>query len=230
MKSKDIPSSGQTGARPSDTGQRQQILSSSKVKFTPLFPVRRQPPSHPTDESPGSRHASLALTCVEPGSPALQESPLQPEGKGAEAPGALHPEQLPPGRGDSGASAACSSWFSRICVQCTSAWISRGSARFSSCCSLLGLPTRGPGSRGGGERGREDGKKEGRKTGECEQSRDGGSRHHRTGNRGKVTIFARISMKQKQAKTENQCMCAHTHTHTRLLLIQCDSVPWSLST
>lgn len=209
-------------------GQRQQILSSSKVKFTPLFPVRGEPPSHPTDESPGSRHASLALTCVEPGSPALQESALQPEGKRAEAPGALQPEQLPPGGGDSGARAGRSSWLSRICVQCTSAWISSGSAGFSSCCSLLGLPTRGPGSRGGeGEGGREDGREEGRKTGECKQSRDGGSRHHRTGNRGKVTIFARISAKQKQAKTENQCVrvCTHTHTHTPLLLASVTR-PW----
>lgn len=37
-----------------------------------------------------------------------------------------------------------SSSFSRICVQCTSAWISKGSAGFMICCSLW-LPTRVPG-------------------------------------------------------------------------------------
>ena len=153
---------------------------------------------------------------MEPGSLALQESTLQPKGKRVEAPGALHPEQLPPGRGDSGASAARSSWLSRICVQCTSAWISRGSAGFSSCCSLLGLPTRGPGSRGGeGEGGREDRREEGRKEDrgmstvqgwrkQTPQDRKQRKSHH----------ICQDQCEAEAGKIESVHTCARTHTHT----------------
>ena len=141
-----------------------------------------------------------------------------------EVPGALHPEQLPPGRGDLGASAARSSWLSRICVQCTSAWISRGSAGFSSCCSLLGLPTRRPGSRGGeGEGGREDRREEGRKEArgmstvqgwreQTPQDRKQRKSHHICQDQceaeaGKIRTSAR-------ARTHT-----HTHTHTSYLSV-----------
>ena len=176
-----------------------------------------------------------------------------------EVPGALHPEQLPPGRGDLGASAARSSWLSRICVQCTSAWISRGSAGFSSCCSLLGLPTRGPGSRGGeGEGGREDRREEGRKEArgmstvqgwreQTPQDRKQRKSHHicqdqceaeagkiRTSERAHThthTHLLPVSVTRPWfSEIPPLVASVHTHTHTHTrLLVQCDSVPWSHS-
>lgn len=60
-------------------GSRFSVLPRSSSP--PCFQSEENPPLTPTDESPGSRHASLALTCVWAGSPALQESALQPEGE-----------------------------------------------------------------------------------------------------------------------------------------------------
>lgn len=41
--------------------------------------------------------------------------------------------------------------LSRMCVQCTSAWIAKGSAAVRICCSLL-LPARAPGPQEGGHK------------------------------------------------------------------------------
>lgn len=71
--------------------------------------------------------------------------------------------QLPPEGEDSEAGTTCSSLFSRICVQCTSAWISKGSAGLVFCCSRW-LPASVPGSRGeGDEEGGDDGEEGSRK-------------------------------------------------------------------
>lgn len=54
--------------------------------------------------------------------------------------------------------------LSRMWVQCTSAWIAKGSAVVRICCSLL-FPARAPGPQEGGA---------GRTEGKSEQSREGG--------------------------------------------------------
>lgn len=76
--------------------------------------------------------------------------------------GTVGPAQLPPEAQDPEAGATrSSSSFSRTCVQCTSAWISRGSAALTICCGLW-LPSTVPGSRGeGNEEGRVIGRKKG---------------------------------------------------------------------
>ena len=228
-KSEDVPASGQRGALPSDTGQRRQILSSSKVKFTPLFPVRGEPPLPPltrAQEADTPRWLLLAWSraalpyrrvlcspresgwrCPGPCTPSsyLREGgtwapvPLAPPGSHGYASSARRPGS--PG-GRPGSAAAAASLGSRLGDQV-------------------------PGEEKAREGERTGGRKEGRKPGECQQSRDGGSRHHRTGNRGKVTIFARISVKQRQAKSEPVRARAHTHTHTHTHNLP-DSVtrPW----
>lgn len=65
--------------------------------------------------------------------------------------------------------------LSRMCVQCTSAWIAKGSAVVMICCSLL-FPARAPGPQ------RKEGT--GRTEGKVNSDREGGGdEHHRKGNK-----------------------------------------------
>ena len=132
-------------------------------------------------------------------------------GAGGAAAGALDPRQLPLEGEDSEAGAARSCSFSRMCVQCTSAWISKGSAA-PMLCSSLWFPASVPG--GGVWRrwgaGREKTDSQGRR----------GSKTTGEDTEGNVTTFARISLNQTEAKTESKHTrthvhtCTHTHTHT----------------
>lgn len=88
------PPSGEGRALPSDMRNVSKLLvfptSSSLFRVSGQQPTSYPPRLHiSSDESPGNRHAPLALTCEEPGGPALQESPRQPEGKRDR--GARHP-------------------------------------------------------------------------------------------------------------------------------------------
>lgn len=142
-----------------------------------------------------------------------QKNPLQ-QGKGVQRQkmllGASGPwilKQLPlEVEGSEVGTIRSSSSFSRTCVQCTSAWISKGSVAFMICCSRW-LPATDQ-VQGRWERERWWGR---RKEKINSQGKEG-MKHHRKGNR-KVTIFARISLNQKEAKIEN--MWAHANTHTR---------------
>lgn len=98
--------------------------------------------------------------------------------------------------------------LSRMCVQCTSAWIAKGSAAVRICCSLL-LPARAPGPQEGQKEKANRDRREGRDT---------------TGRKQRITVFARTSLSQKEVKIENACAentqahaCTHTQGHTLIL-------------
>lgn len=125
-------------------------------------PLTHRDFTYPLTRAQGTDMLRWLLLVRSLGAPPYRRVPGSPRGSGTGVPGTLHLEELPLEGGDSEAGDTCSSWLSRMCVQCTSAWISKGSAGFTSCCSLE-LPASAPGSRGrGDEEGRDDGK-EGRR-------------------------------------------------------------------
>lgn len=101
-----------------------------------------------------------------------------------------------------------SSSLSRICVQCTSAWISKGSAGFMICCSLW-LPTSVPGSEVEEMR-----KGETMEEGSRKQTVKGRMGSNTTGKETerKVTVIAgSVGIRKRQKLRIHTLLCAHSH-------------------